>query len=142
MGKDAKLQEAPLATWAAACACAGEALDLDAQGEGWFVVTVDPFEGQQVRAELLEDEEGAGWLVLRAPALPAELLPAREAAELNATQAFATLALAGADYELVYSFPLEALTRGLLVDLLTWMGEEAVALRDDLVGEDDEEDEE
>lgn len=107
------LEDDALLDWAALQDHVQRAYALDGDGEGWFATTVmwtDTPRTHQVRVTYFERDKGEPWVVLRSAVCKREQLAPEEALRRNDELPVATLALSGDVYELVYSFPMEALT--------------------------------
>lgn len=138
---DQEVPDAPLPTWDAVRAYARDRFDLDADEEGWFATTVfwnDTPRSQQVRVTYFERADGQPWIVLRSTVCRLDQLDMEGALRANDELAVATLALTEDDtYELVYSFPLAALTAAGLDDLIDQVAAAADDLEDPTTGADE-----
>ncbi|AKT41719.1 hypothetical protein [Chondromyces crocatus] len=132
---------AALSTWEALHAYARDNYALDAEGEGWLATTVfwsDTPRSQQVRISAFDRADGAPWIALRSTVCRKEQLEPEEAIRQNDDLAVATLALTDDDsYELVYSFPLAALTGAVLDDLVNHVAAAADDLEEPTTGGDE-----
>lgn len=121
-----------LFSWEALQAYAREEYEIDVEEDGWFATTVewaDTDRTQQVLVSFFERDDEDPWIVFRSTVCRKDQLAPEEALRHNDDLAVATLALTDDDtYELVYSFPLEALTAALFDDLL----DQVAASADDL----------
>jgi hypothetical protein len=134
------LEDEPLTTWEALERYAREAYPLDGEGEGWFATTVtwtDTPRTHQVRVTHFEREEGEPWVVLRSAVCKEDQLRPEDALRRNDELPVAMLALSGDVYELVYSFPLEALTAGRFALLLDQIAADADDLEEMFSGGDE-----
>lgn len=121
-----------LPSWEALQAYAREAYEIDVEEDDWFATTVewsDTDRTQQILVSSFEREDEEAWIVFRSTVCRKDQLAPEEALRHNDDLAVATLALTEDDtYELVYSFPLEALTASIFDDLL----DQIAAAADDL----------
>ncbi|MCC6553169.1 MAG: hypothetical protein IT372_09140 [Polyangiaceae bacterium] len=133
-------EEASLSSWEALADHARATYALDGEGEDWFATTVswiDTPRTHQVRVTCFEREEGEPWVVLRSAVCKREQLSPEEALRRNDELPVATLALSGDVYELVYSFPMEALTAARFELLLDQLAADADDLEELFSGSDD-----
>jgi hypothetical protein len=137
--EDQYLEDECLTTWEILERHARRAYPLDGDGEGWFATTVswtDTPRTHQVRVTHFDRNQGEPWVVLRSAVCKREQLSPEEALRRNDELPVATLALSGDVYELVYSFPLEALTSSRFDMLLDQIAAEADDLEETFSGGD------
>lgn len=134
------LADDPLPEWSVLEDHARRAYTLDGEGEGWFATTVtwtDTPRTHQVRVTSFERDEGEPWVVFRSAVCKRDQLSPEEALRRNDELPVATLSLSGDAYELVYSFPMEALTASRFDMLLDQVAADADDLEELFSGRDE-----